>query len=659
MSRGKSVLAAAMLLAALAAIAAADAGAFGVCGFKQNGDAAFLSVSEDGRWVVWETAATNLSPDDPDTTYDVYARDTLTGTTVLASRASGSSGAKANGESRYPSISGDGRYVAFMSNGTNLDAADTDAQPDIYVRDLQTDITEMISRPSGNGPKQSAVNSWYPRLSHDGRYVVFGSNQALDPAGAAGGGGDVYVRDTQTDTTILASRATGAAGAAGNQHSTDPAISADGTHVAFASFASNLASGDTDMTVDIFVRDIVNDTTTLVSRATGASGAKGNGQSGTPALSADGNVVAFTSQATNLGGDTDTTPDVFARNVTANTTTLVSRATGATGVKGNGNSGQQAIDHYVSGDGTRIAFVSNATNLNPDDTSFIASLYIRDLSAATTELADRANGAAGASGSAAVGSFSLGEGGRYVAFMTGSQLDPAQDTDNKADVYIRDLQDDLTYLESKGAPGYVRPKGATPIRASLVPAFTECTSANREHGPPLAYPSCNPPVAASSYVTIGTPDSNGGPLNSIGYMKLVGVPDNSSTLADEANAKVIVNITDIRSKPGLGDYAGELEARLPLRLTDRGNGPSAAEAGTAVDSDFRVPVPCATTGSTTIGSTCSVTTTVNAVAPGSIAAGRRAMWAFGKLSLFDGGSDGAASTAGDNTLFAVQGVMIP
>jgi Tol biopolymer transport system component len=641
--------------AALGAWMAPGAGAFGVFGVKQNGGAGFLSVSDDARYVVWETSATNLSPDDPDTTYDVYVRDTQTGITVLASRATGATGVKANGESRYPSISGDGRYVTFMSVATNLDSADTDAQFDIYVRDLQTDTTELVSRPTGTGPKASALNSWYGRLSHDGRYVVFGSNQVLDPAAAASGG-DIYVRDTELDTTILASRASGAAGAGGNAHSTDPAISADGTKVAFGSYSSNLATGDTDAVHDIFVRDIVADTTTLVSRATGAAGAKANAISSYAALSGDGRVVAFASQATNLGGDTDTILDVFARDVQAATTTLVSRATGATGVKGNANSGQQGIDHHVSGDGNRIAFRSAATNLG--DTDSTPSLFVRDLQAATTTLASRASGATGASSLSTVDSFSLAEDGRYVAFVTG-QLDPAYDPDFAGDVYIRDLQDEVTYLESRGAPIYVRPKGASPLRVPLVPAFEECTAPNREHGPPLAYPSCNPPGQVSDHVTIGTPDYNAKSLNFTGSVRLVAISDNVSTAADEANMKLQVTVTDIRARPGLADYTGELDARLPLRLTDRSNGPSAAETGTTEDADFRVAVPCVATAETTIGSACSVNTSPNAIAPGAIKGGRRAIWALDQVRVFDGGADGMASTAGDNTLFAVQGLMVP
>ena len=142
-------------------------------------------------------------------------------------------------------------------------------------------------------------------------------------------------------------------------------------------------------------------------------------------------------------------------------------------------------------------------------------------------------------------------------------------------------------------------------------------------------------------------------------MRLVAISDNVSTAADEANMKMQVSVTDIRARPGLGDYTGDLDARLPLRLTDRSNGPSAAETGTTQDTDFRIPVPCAVTTDTSIGSACSVNTSPNAIAPGAIKGLRRAIWALDQVRVYDGGADGVASTAGDNTLFAVQGLLVP
>ncbi len=215
------------------------------------------------------------------------------------------------------------------------------------------------------------------------------------------------------------------------------------------------------------------------------------------------------------------------------------------------------------------------------------------------------------------------------------------------------------------SPGYPRPRGATPIRVPLVPAFNACTSPNRIHGPPdipgnAANPdgSCNPPTQTSSQLTVGTPDSNGAAVNSEGFVKVEALVGNTGTAADEADARFQVSMTDVRNKTGLGDYTGQLQLDTTLRVIDRNNGPS--EVGTMQDTQFRVTVPCATTVSTTIGSTCSVNTTADAVlgASSAIIEGRRTLWQLGQLRVNDGGADGVASTT-PNTLYAVQGIAVP
>jgi plastocyanin len=199
-------------------------------------------------------------------------------------------------------------------------------------------------------------------------------------------------------------------------------------------------------------------------------------------------------------------------------------------------------------------------------------------------------------------------------------------------------------------PGYARPKGATPLRASLAPAYKPCTAANRTHGSPIVSGSCNPPAQASDFLTVGTPDANSTGANSVGavLVQVLAAPD----------VRLSASITDVRNKSGLTDYTGELQGELPLRITDKMNGPSLTEPATTGDITFSFVIPCAATDLTTVGSTCSVVTTANAVAPGAIVSGARAIWEVQNVQVFDGGTDGVASTAG-NTLFADQAVFTP
>src|SRR4029079_1229959 len=165
------------------------------------------------------------------------------------------------------------------------------------------------------------------------------------------------------DTTLV-SRASGTTGATGDGLSQFPAISGDGRLVAFASLSSNLTPDDRDRQGDIFVRDVVANTTILVSRASGTAGVKGNGHSDDAAISGNGSRVAFASRASNLSGsDRDRTPDVFVRDLRSETTMLVSRAGGRAGPKGNARASQPAI----SADGRFVAFVSRASNLTSAD----------------------------------------------------------------------------------------------------------------------------------------------------------------------------------------------------------------------------------------------------------------------------------------------------
>jgi Tol biopolymer transport system component len=209
---------------------------------------------------------------------------------------------------------------------------------------------------------------------------------------------------------------------------------------------------------------------------------------------------------------------------------------------------------------------------------------------------------------------------------------------------------------------YPRPKGATPLRASLVPAYKQCTAPNTSHGSPLAFGSCKPPTQASSYLTVGTPDANGPAAKAVAYvlMKAFSCPACAGP-GPNADVSLDVSITDVRKKSDLSDYGGQLQADAALRITDQNNtpNPGGPGAGTVLDTHFPFTVPCTTTADTTVGSTCSVSTSVNTVVPGAVVTAQRAIWEMGQVKVYDGGADGSASTAAGNTLFMNQGIFVP
>jgi hypothetical protein len=208
---------------------------------------------------------------------------------------------------------------------------------------------------------------------------------------------------------------------------------------------------------------------------------------------------------------------------------------------------------------------------------------------------------------------------------------------------------------------YPRPKGATPVFTSLAVAYKPCTSNNRQHGPPLAGLSCSPPLQTSDYLTVGTLDSNGQKANATAWVGQRTIVGNPSTPADEADVKLTASISDVRQKD-LSDYPGELSIQTTRRITDKDNTPSpggGTGAATVQDLPFSATLPCATTTDTTIGSLCELTATADTLVPGSVKEGMRSIWELSQVLVYDGGSDGDADTAFDNTLFMDEGIFVP
>jgi hypothetical protein len=200
----------------------------------------------------------------------------------------------------------------------------------------------------------------------------------------------------------------------------------------------------------------------------------------------------------------------------------------------------------------------------------------------------------------------------------------------------------------------VRPAGATPFRASLVPAAQQCTAPNREHGPPLAFGSCAPPVPGSPNLTVGVGDGSPAYSRSVGHVRLAvnpGLPRG----VDDTDVQIRVSVSNVMRTSDLSEYTGELRASAQVRLTDR----EGAVSQTTQDFPLKVDVPCTPTAATIDKSLCEVSTTLDAVTPGAAAEGMRAIWALDQVRVYDGGPDEDADTTADNSLFAVQGVFVP
>jgi Tol biopolymer transport system component len=210
----------------------------------------------------------------------------------------------------------------------------------------------------------------------------------------------------------------------------------------------------------------------------------------------------------------------------------------------------------------------------------------------------------------------------------------------------------------KRVAGYPRPRGATPLRLSLVPAYQQCTSPNDTHGVPLSDGSCAPPQLSSSQLTVGTPDSNGKRTTMKAYVQLTTVVGNQTTPSD---VQITTALQDVFNKD-LSDYTGQLRAELPVRITDKNNTPSSGGPGAATTEPFLFgfDVPCtATPADATVGSDCTLTTTINTLYPGAIVGGKRAIWQMGRGRIDDSGPDGNPDTTADNTVFLDQGVFVP
>ena len=335
-------------------------------GTQANGPSNFSAVSQDGRFVAFDSTANNLIGLDTNAASDIFVRDHKTDKSRRVSVRS--NGVQANGTSFFPDISDSGRFVTFSSNASNLVPGDTNATSDIFVHDRKTGKTTRVSTLS-NG-NQANGSSSIPSISGNGRFVSFESSATNLVPGDGNGVIDIFVKDRKTKKTRRVSLKSN--GAQSNGFSLYSDISGNGRYVTFTSAATNLVNGDTNATLDVFRHD--RNTKNTIRVSIGSVG-EGNDDSLLSTVSNNG-LVAYASFANNLvGGDTNATLDVFVRNTAANNTRRVSVSTA--GVQGNGPSPVNWRPQ-ISASGRYVAFESNATNLVGNDTNATTDIFVRD-----------------------------------------------------------------------------------------------------------------------------------------------------------------------------------------------------------------------------------------------------------------------------------------
>ena len=395
-------------------------------------------ISADGRFVVFSSHATTLAPGGSGGMLQIFLHDRVAGQTTLISHKKGDKAKPGDKDSRYPSISHDGRYIVFQSLATDLADGDTNGKSDIYLYDRTAGAATLISRKNGGGAADGA--SRQPAMSRDAGKISFLSTAKNMTDPAFGDAKDqVFVFDRSTNKTAAVS--IGTDNKAADAACDTPVISHDGKFVAFSSAATNLAAGDTNAKSDIFRRDLTANTTALVSKD--KDGNPSDGDSLYPSIARDGSKIAFESAATDLvADDTNAKNDVFLRDVGAGTNTLVSARAGDHKV-GNGASATPSI----SLDGKFVAFASRATDLTDPPTTVLSHVFVRDIAA-------KSNRVCSVAGDDSLGSHDserpdLSGDGAFVAFRTPSNnLVGARDSggpkdDNAlADVFVHDIDDD-------------------------------------------------------------------------------------------------------------------------------------------------------------------------------------------------------------------------
>lgn len=376
------------------------------------------SISDDGRFVAFQSSSTDLVPNDTNNRTDIFVHDQWTGSTIRVSLSS--TGAQANDGSLAPEISGDGRFVVFDSDADNLVSGDTNGSNDVFVHDIETRETTRVSVDSAGVQRTGA--SLEPSISRDGRFVAFSSLAPL-VAEDTNTVEDVYVKDRQTGQVARASVSSTGVQASGSA----ARISADGMTVAFTSLSPVLVTGDTNGAQDVFVRDRAAGSTARVSVS--SSGTQGNGISTYPSISADGRFVLFKSLADNLVPGSDTR-QLYVHDRETGMTELASVS--SSGVIGN----RLSVSGVISEDGRYVLFSSDARNLVPNDTNLRRDIFLRDRELGETTLVSVDS--AGVQGNGDCNQPEINSDGLFVVFHSTATNLAERDSNASPDVFVRD-----------------------------------------------------------------------------------------------------------------------------------------------------------------------------------------------------------------------------
>jgi Tol biopolymer transport system component len=320
----------------------------------------------------------------------------------------GIGGGQSNGVCDLPSISGDGRLVAFQSTSSDLVAIDTNAFSDVFVFDSASGTIELASISAGGGASNGGA--WAPHLSSDGRFVCFEGNAHDFVVPNTNGVRNIFVRDRAAGSTELVS--VSSLGVAANNTCEMSDISADGRFVAFGSYASNLVPNHTNGLVrDVYVRDRLLQTTVRIS--VGPGGVQANFGCFDPSISADGGRVAFMSSATSLAGTSAFRNHVYFYDASIGYAQLLSHS--SAGIEGDHHS----MKPVISEDGQYVVYITSATNILPPPATGNAELCLTELSSGAVERVNVAT--SGVVGTQAVTYASLSADARYVAFRQTTQ----------------------------------------------------------------------------------------------------------------------------------------------------------------------------------------------------------------------------------------------